>query len=600
MYVVATAGHVDHGKSTLVRALTGQDPDRLEEERRRGLSIELGYCWTSLPGVGEVAFVDVPGHQRFIATTLAGMGPVPVVMFVVAADDPWMPQSAEHLAALDALGVSHGVLVVTRSDLADPRLALGRAQAELATTSLAGAPSVVVSGRTGAGLDELRDVLVGVLLSVPRPDPEADVRLWVDRRFHVRGSGTVVTGTLQSGTVVPGQLLEAEGEVVRVRGIEALDVARTSVSAPARVALNLGGRVAESVSRGSALLTPEAFEWSRTIDVRLSHPGPGPESDPESHAGLAPPPDRPMLHVGSASFEVHVRPLDGRLVRLRLPRPLPLRIGDRALLRDPGSREVWGVEVLDPLAQALWGRGAAQARAKDLSWRDGSLGSQLQLRGVVRASQLRRLGVDLEDVVASGVGAAGPAVTAGDWLLAPERAEILRTKLAALVAAVPTSAPPLTRAAAAHALGVEAEIVSALVEPPLREEGGAILDSSGPVVPPELEPALAELRATLAASPYAPPARERMRALGLDARALAILERAGAVLRLPGDLVLLPGADLAAVEVLRELPQPFTTSAARQALGTSRRVVLPLLDHLDRTGHTVRLADDTRRLRPTR
>ena len=120
MHVVATAGHVDHGKSTLVRALTGRDPDRLEEERRRGLSIELGYCWTELPDVGDVAFVDVPGHQRFVSTALAGVGPVPVAMFVVAADDPWMPQAAEHLAALDALGVGHGVLVVTRSDLADP------------------------------------------------------------------------------------------------------------------------------------------------------------------------------------------------------------------------------------------------------------------------------------------------------------------------------------------------------------------------------------------------------------------------------------------------------------------------------------------------
>ena len=117
MHVVATAGHVDHGKSTLVRALTGQEPDRLEEEQRRGLSIRLGYCWTELPGVGEVAFVDVPGHERFVATTLSGVGPVPVVLFVVAADDPWMPQAAEHLAALHALGVRHGVVAVTRSDL---------------------------------------------------------------------------------------------------------------------------------------------------------------------------------------------------------------------------------------------------------------------------------------------------------------------------------------------------------------------------------------------------------------------------------------------------------------------------------------------------
>src|SRR3954451_25194526 len=150
MRVVATAGHVDHGKSTLVRALTGQDPDRLEEEHRRGLSIELGYVWTRFEDLGDVAFVDVPGHQRFITTTLAGVGPVPVVLFVVAADDPWMPQAAEHLAALDALGVRHGVLVVTRAELAAPAPALARARAELGRTTLAHLPDVVVSARTGA------------------------------------------------------------------------------------------------------------------------------------------------------------------------------------------------------------------------------------------------------------------------------------------------------------------------------------------------------------------------------------------------------------------------------------------------------------------
>ena len=201
MYVVATAGHVDHGKSTLVRALTGTDPDRLEEEKRRGLSIRLGYCWTHLDGAGDVAFVDVPGHERFLTTTLAGVGPVPVALFVVAADDPWMPQAAEHLAALDALGVRHGLLVVTRSDLTDPAPALARARGELSRTSLADIPGVVCSGRTGAGLGDLRAALASVLREVPPPDPTADVRLWVDREFHVRGTGTVVTGTLPAGTL---------------------------------------------------------------------------------------------------------------------------------------------------------------------------------------------------------------------------------------------------------------------------------------------------------------------------------------------------------------------------------------------------------------
>src|SRR5699024_3218795 len=156
MHVVATAGHVDHRKSALVAALTGTDPDRLREERARGLPIPLGYARTVLAGAGEVAFVDVPGHERFIATALSGLGPVPAVLFGVAADDPWMPQAAEHLAALDALDVRHGVLAVTRADLADPAPARDQALAELAGTSLAGVPAVTVSARTGEGLAELR------------------------------------------------------------------------------------------------------------------------------------------------------------------------------------------------------------------------------------------------------------------------------------------------------------------------------------------------------------------------------------------------------------------------------------------------------------
>src|SRR5690349_11546304 len=156
MHVLATAGHVDHGKSTLVRALTGMEPDRWAEERRRGMTIDLGFAWTALPSGATVAFVDVPGHERFVATMLAGVGPVPAAMFVVAADEGWRAQSVEHLAALDALGVRHGLLVVTRSDLADPGPATARARAELAASSLGATEAAAVRGVTGAGRDQLR------------------------------------------------------------------------------------------------------------------------------------------------------------------------------------------------------------------------------------------------------------------------------------------------------------------------------------------------------------------------------------------------------------------------------------------------------------
>ena len=489
MHVVVTAGHVDHGKSALIRALTGRDPDRLEEEHRRGLSIELGYAWTELPGCGEVAFVDVPGHQRFISTALAGMGPVPVALFVVAADDPWMPQAEEHLAVLDALGVEHGLLAVTRSDLAEPEQALRAARARLAASSLAGAPDVVVSARTGAGLDDLRKALAGLLATVPTPDPDAPVRLWVDRRFHVRGAGTVVTGTLPEGTVAVGDKLALGDELVRIRGIESLEVPRGHVSGAARVALDLGGHAPSSIARGRALVTAGAFTHTDVVDVRLT--------------GDGDPPEQPVLHVGSASHQVRFRALGDGFARVRLTEQVPLREGDRAVLRDPGSRTVWGVRVLDSSPPALTRRGDAVRRAR----------------------------------VLSGEAPAPEPVPA-----APE---------------VPEPPPP----------------------------------------DPGVEAALARLREHLADSPFEAPDAATLADLGLDDGAAARLHREGRVLRAAPGVVLLAGADELALDLLAGLDTPFTTSAARQALGTSRRVALALLGYLDKSGRTVRLADDRRRLR---
>ena len=580
MHVVATAGHVDHGKSTLVRALTGQDPDRLEEEHRRGLSIRLGYCWTELPSAGEVAFVDVPGHERFVTTMLSGVGPVPAVMVVVAADDPWMPQAAEHLAALDALGVEHGLLVVTRTDLADPAPALARARRELARTTLREVPSVAVSGRTRAGLDELRARLVEVLGALPPQDPGAPVRLWVDRRFHVKGAGTVVTGTLPAGTVAVGDVLALHGHdgvEVRVRGVECLGTAVGSASGVARVALDLGGRASEEVARGRVLVTPGAFEPAGLVDVRVR--------------GEGRVPDRPLLHAGAASVAVHARPLADGLVRLTLDHPLPLRIGDRAILRDPGSRALWGVQVLDPAPPPLARRGAAQLRAKELSGADGTAVSEVDRRGLVPRSLLDRVG-------AAGDLPAG-AVEAGGWVLSRERAAELRDRLGRLVRTASTPARPgVPVARAAHELGLpDARLVAALVAPPLHLSGGRVHDERQVGLPPELRAPLSALRRDLGARPFAAPDADRLAALGLTARDLAVLARAGHLLRVADTVVLLPGADERAVEVLRGLPQPFPAAAAREALGSTRRVVLPLLAHLDRTGRTRRLPDDRRTVR---
>ncbi len=348
-----------------------------------------------------------------------------------------------------------------------------------------------------------------------------------------------------------------------------------AVHGVARVALSVGG-APEHLTPGSVLVTPGAFVRADVVDVRLR--------------GEGAPPERPMLHIGSAAVAVHARPLTDDLARLTLRESLPLRVGDRAILRDPGSRQIWGVHVLDPMPPRLARRGAANARADELRGVDGTLASEVRRRGVVHREVLRQLGA------AAGQPEEG-TVSIDEWLVSPERAASLRRALVDVTAK--TSTPfdgGVTLEAAARALGLpDPEIVAALVAPPLRLRMGRVLPEAESL-PAHLEQALSALRADLAEDPFAAPDAARLTDLGLDTAAVAALARAGHVLRV-GDTLLLPGADDQAVELLRQLPQPFTTSQARQALGTTRRVVLPLLAHLDRTGRTVRLPDDRRRLR---
>jgi selenocysteine-specific elongation factor len=580
VHVVATAGHVDHGKSTLVEALTGQWPDRLDEERRRGLTIELGYCWTTMAGVGEVAFVDVPGHERFVATTLAGLGPVPVALLVVAADDPWMPQAAEHLAALDALGVTHGVVAVTRSDLTDPRPAVARATSAVAATTLAGAAVVPVSARTEAGMPELRAALASVLRALPDPARDDDLRLWVDRAFTVTGVGTVVTGTLPSGTVTVGDrmvLVGHDGSTdVRVRGLQTLGHQVPAATGTARVAVAVGGDV--TAQRGDVLVAAGRWETTASCDVELV-------AGPDIRL-----PRQPLLHAGSASSTVSVRPLDGAMVRLSLDRGLPLRIGDRLLLRDPGSRTIWGAKVLDPDPRPLARRGDAARAARRLTAGDPALLSTAVDRdGLVHLPRARRLGVR---------GTPRPDdVVDGDWVLSSSWTTAAATTLRDAVATHDRAHPidsGLSLGAASRLLDLpDQRLVAAVVRPPLRAADGRVV--LGHDVPAAVSAAAARLTERLAHAPFDAPGADELADLGLTPEVIAGAVRAGLVLRL-GQVVLLPDAADRAIEALAGVPQPFTASAARRALGTSRRVALPLLEHLDRLGLTRRRPDDRREL----
>ncbi len=580
VYVLATAGHVDHGKSTLVRLLTGMEPDRWAEERRRGMTIDLGFAWTTLADGTQLAFVDVPGHERFVTNMLAGLGPIPAVMFVVAADEGWMPQSAEHLAAVDALGIERGLLVVTRCDLADPGPALAQATAELGRTSLGAIGRVAVSAHTGAGIDELRGALACLVADIPLPRADSPVRLWIDRVFTITGSGTVVTGTLPAGTVRDNDELDLvpAGGRARVRAVESLKRRMHEVPAVARVALNLRGLDRSEVHRGMALVTPGGWTNTEVIDVRLRG---------RRSADL---PGEMDLHMGSARVRAKVRALGGDTARLTLGSPLPLHVGDRGLLRH-STREVTGLDVLDVLPPQLRRRGGAADRGRRLTEAGAvpDAGFFLREHGLLQRSLL----------LAAGCGTAQDPV-AGDWLADPAFWDALNERLRRLVAEYAAShplEPGLPAGVACQALGLpDRRLLEALARPPLVTANGRISEAAiAPGLPRDVAAAVDRIRADLSVRPFCAPEAARLAEVGLHRTAVGAAIRAGALLKIAEGLVLMPGADTTAAAVLAALPQPFTASEARQALGSTRRTVIPLLEHLDRCGYTKRLDDIRRR-----
>lgn len=613
MFVVATAGHVDHGKSTLVKALTGTDPDRLAEEHRRGLTIELGYVWTDLPTGERVEFVDVPGHEKFLGTMLAGVGPVPAVLLVVAADEGWRRQTAEHVAALDALGVTHGLVAITRSDLADPAAATAQVTGELAGTSLAGSPVIAVSAVTGAGLDELRAVLGTLVRGLPEPPVAWRTRVFVDRVFMIRGAGTVVTATLPAGSVRVGDVLSAgpRGEPVTVRALESCKESLPRVDAVARVALNLRNAPAD-LHRGDALTTPGSWPETTEADVELRDVGAGRVVGGRVMDGrkvdgrvvgdgevAGPLPVELVLHVGSAAVPVRVRILagsDGRFARLGWDRPLPLEPGDRGVLRNPGQHSVAaGVLVRDVDPPALSARGAARARSVELA-AGGGPRAEVARRGLVRRDHLVRVGVVAPGAVVPGVR------TESDWLVDPAVWADLVHRLRELVeigAAADRLGRGLPLAEAATVLKVPVVLLGRLLpDAGLVLRDGRLLSRAavGPRVPAVLAQPLASLTARLQQRPFAAPEAADLAALRLAPNDLGALAAVGAILRLPGDVVLLPGAPAQAADALRAIDQPFTLSEARRALATTRRVAVPLLEHLDRLHLTVRDPDSRRRI----
>lgn len=586
MPVIVTAGHVDHGKSALVRALTGMEPDRWAQERARGMSIGLGFVWTRLPSGTAVSCVDVPGHRRLVATMLAGAAPAPAVLFTVAADEGWSAQSAEHLAALDALGTERGVLVVTKADRADPGPAAAAARRELAGTSLDGAPVFAVSSVTGAGLTALRAGLDALVAGQDgAADESADVRFWVDRSFSVAGAGTVVTGTLAAGSLRLGDRVRCArtGQLLRVRGLQVCERPVVVARPVSRVAVNLAGGGRVDVRRGDALLAPpDAWRTVAEFDVLWRGGGP-------STPALT-------LHLGTAAVPVRVRALGPGAARLRTAWELPVRPGDRLLVRDPGGAgPPEGAVVVDVSPAALSRRGAAARRGAELA--------ALAERGdpaELAADLLRRkrfLGRD--EFRVAGLPAVGRLV-GGGWSVDPSTWESLVARASDEVARW-CAARPLTAGMPLPALADRLAVPSPEVTRELVRAAGlstqdGVVTVGRTALPEAVDAALAVLTKSLRRHPFRAPEAPHLAALGLRAAELASAVRAGRLLELAPGVVLLPDAAVLAVQALRGIGSSFTVSQARRAWDTTRRTAVPLLELLDRAGATRRHPDGTREL----
>jgi selenocysteine-specific elongation factor len=627
--VLGTAGHIDHGKSALVKALTGTDPDRLPEEKERGVTIELGFAQLTLPSGATMGVVDVPGHERFVRQMVAGATGVDVVLLVVAADDGVMPQTREHLAIIDLLGIPRGVVAITKSDLADPAwIELVREDITrlIAGTSIEGAPIVAVSAKTGAGLDELRAALDSVAAGSVARHADLPMRLPVDRVFTIAGAGTVVTGTLWSGTVRrddPVELLPS-GRTARVRGVQVHSQTVDSASAGMRVAINLAGIERDEVGRGDIVAAPGTLHTTDRFDALFTYLA-GNEKPFESGS-------RVHVHHGTREVLGRVLLMDGRgvlapgdrgLAQVRLEEPLAPRYDDRFIVRSYSPMyTIGGGTVLDafPPRRTQLRPGERELldalASHDLS---GAATGLLAARGIPMTSA--------EVAAALGLPRAGVADDLNKAKLARLKAGVdtyfaTAEGLERLIAAADAELRayheqhPLETGMAAGALRdrvdsrVSPRVFDAVLE--VAAGRGLVRLAEGRVRHPdaaasalaEEEAALAALLPLLDAQGLAPgTVAELASAAGIDVgvarKALTKLVAGGSVVRLGPDLHFSAGAVTGARERITAFLHEHATmlaSEARDVLGTSRKYVVPLLEYFDVQGVTKR-EGDTRTLR---
>ena len=608
MFVIGTAGHVDHGKSALVEALTGIHPDRLREERERGLTIELGFAWMTLPSGREVSVVDVPGHVRFVRHMLAGAGAIDLALLVVAADEGVMPQTREHLEILDLLEVERGVAALTKLDLVEEEwadLAEEELRELLAETSLAGAPVVRVSAASGAGLDGLRAALDEALAAAPPPRDIGRPRFGIDRVFTMAGFGTVATGTLLDGRLRAGETVEAVpgGPEARIRGLQTHGRAIGEALPGTRVALNLAGVGTDELRRGQVLTRPGELRPATTIDARVRA---------LARRGLKHN-LRVTVHLGAAETQGRLRvlgadetPAGGEgWCQIRLAPAIAAAPGDLFVLR-VSDRTLGGGRVL----QVNAGRHrrsdpAAVARLRGLAagTPEGRTLAALERIGAATAAQAAdAAGLEepvlreaLEALAGSGEavaleGGSGPARYAGAAWFARLRERALR------VLAGYERAHPLRFAMPAGELrsriGVEPEALEAVIgglAPEAGRRGAGVARAGWSPQPTAAQRRAAdEALAALDAAGASPPR------LDLERELLGWLAGAGLAVDCGDGVVFAAGPFAearAAVVAAIERDGSVTLAQARDALGTNRRVAQALLERLDRDGVTARRGD---------
>jgi selenocysteine-specific elongation factor len=590
--VVGTAGHVDHGKSTLIHALTGRDPDRWAAEKERGLTIDLGFAWTVLPDDTEVSFVDVPGHQRFIKNMLSGIEAIDVALFVVAADEGWMPQSEEHLAVLDLLGVHHGIVALTKIDRVDEDLvAIATIEIEehLAGTSLEGAHVVPVSAPTGVGINELRSALVDqVSIAVASFRDRGRPRMWIDRSFTIAGSGTVVTGTLLDGPLSVGDrvMIWPDRRSARIRSLQTHERAHDQVSPHSRVAANLTGLDRRDITRGAMMGSPDAWAASARFlaSVRLARY----VDQPITSKGAF------HLHLGSGTWPVRVRPLDGSgidaegFALLTTGTALPVMVGDPFILREVGRRQVVaGGRVLDPDPQ-LTGDDMVASASLLAGVLDTSPDEQAETLLQVRGSDA------IEHLAQHSGGGEVTALTVAGIALSDETTSRLADRAALYVQRFHESnplRPGVPKADLAGRLGVSTAILDALVSrSETLQDVGPFVAATGFAVElgADATASLGELVSMLKAGGLLVP---KVGELAIDRETLHALVRRGDLVQVSDDLVYLPDQIEEIKAGLSALPNPFTVAEFRDRFQISRKYAVPLLEWLDSSSITRRNGD---------